>query len=206
MEEPFDLVIPRAADGDQPPAGTVYGLMVGGIYQGAVSVELIKEVTASQIAVIYIVKLIMTDPFMDAGGVDVLCDVAAEMDVDELKPFADSQHGLFFCHKTGQELELQDIEFSIHISGTVILLAEKGGCNVAAAGEKQVGGMVCGLRMEGGMTGDAKPFQGFFIVFCMPAAACDDYGWEKGHVAYSFCGGEALLYFMQKTDIGLKNI
>ena len=201
----LNYVIARAADRDKPFAGTVYGLMVGGVHKSAVSVELIEEITASQIAVIHIVKLIVTSPFVDVGGVDVLCDVAAEMDVDELKPFADAKHGLFLCHKTGEKLKLQNVKLGVHVSGAVICLAKKGRGNVAAAGEEQVGGLICGIGMKRGVAGDTQPVQRFFIVFCIFTAACNDHGGEKGHALTPFCDEETLLYFMQKLKIGLKN-
>ena len=101
MNQSFDHVIPGAADGDQSPAHAVYGLMVGGIYLGAVSIELVKEIAAAKVAVKDIVKLVASDPSVVFGGVDMLCDIAAEMDVDELKPFADTERRVFLCRKTG---------------------------------------------------------------------------------------------------------
>lgn len=47
MGQPFNHIIFRAADRNQPFSGTVYGLMVGGVYQSAVSIKLIKEITAA---------------------------------------------------------------------------------------------------------------------------------------------------------------
>lgn len=46
-----------------------------------------------------IVELVAADPFVVFGGADMLNDVAAEVDVDELKPFADTEHGLFCAVK-----------------------------------------------------------------------------------------------------------
>lgn len=181
VAQPFDHVVSCAADRDQSFAGAVYGLVMGGIYRSAVPIELIKEITASQVAVIYIVKLIAFDPFVDIGGVYVLCDVSAEMDVDKLQPFADAEHGLFLFHKTGEKLELQNVKFGVHVAGTVIRLTEKGGRNVSAAGEKQMGGLFRGLRTEGGTVGDTQPFQRFFVVFCIFTAACDDNRGKRRH-------------------------
>lgn len=45
--QPLDHVISGAADRNQPFSGTVYGLMVGGVDQSAVSIELIKEIAAA---------------------------------------------------------------------------------------------------------------------------------------------------------------
>lgn len=202
--QPFDYIISRAADRDQSFAGAVYGLMMGGIYQNAVPVELIKEITASQVAVIYIVKLIASDPFVDIGGVDVLCDAAAEMDVDKLQPFADAEHGLFLCHKTREKLELENVKFGVHIAGTVIRLAEKGGRNVSAAGEKQMGGLFRGLRTEGGTMGDTQPFQRLFVVFSIFTAACDDDRGKRRHGDSFLQLKKELLYLMQEPGNGLK--
>ncbi len=179
VNHPFNYAIPRAADGNQPFAYAVYGLMVGGVYSGAVSVELVKEIAPSQIAVKDRVELVAANPFMRIGGVNVLCDIAAEMNIDELKPFADTEHGLFLFDEAGEELKLQKVQFSVYVSGTVVRLAEKGGRDIAAAGEEQMGGMVCGLRKQKGTVGDAQPFQRFFVVLGSFAAACDDHGGES---------------------------
>lgn len=106
VNHPFNYVIPRAADGNQPFAYAVYGLMVGGVYSGAVSVELVKEIAPSQIAVKDRVELVAANPFMRIGGVNVLCDIAAEMNIDKLMPFADTEHGLFLFNKAGENLKL----------------------------------------------------------------------------------------------------
>lgn len=158
VNKPFDYVIPGAADRDKSPAGAVYSLMVCGIYLAAVSVKLIKEITAAQITVKNIVKLVAPDPFVVFGGVDMLCDVAAEMDVYKLEPFADTKHGLFLCHKAGKDFKLQDIKRSIDMKGAVVGLAEKGGCDVAAAGKKKVRGGVRPIGVQTDKTGNAQPF------------------------------------------------
>lgn len=46
-----------------------------------------------------IVELVAPDPSVGLGGVDMLCDIAAEMDVDKLEPLADTEHGLFCATK-----------------------------------------------------------------------------------------------------------
>lgn len=141
-----------------------------------------------------IVKLVMPCPFVGVGGVDVLCDVTAEMDVDDLKPFADAEHGLFLCHKAGEKPKLQKVELCVHVSGTVIRLAEKGGRNVAAAGEEQMRGPICGFVLKGGAVGDTQPFQRFFVIFCIFTAAGDDDGGERGHGG-SFLQWESVILF-----------
>ena len=180
MNQSFDHVIPGAADGDQPSAHAVYGLMVGGIYLGAVSIELVKEIAAAKVAVKDIVKLVASDPSVVFGGVDMLCDVAAEMDVDELKPFADTEHGFFLCRKTGKNLKLQDVKPGVHAVGAVVGLAEKGRGDVAAAREKKMRGVVCLTRVETDKAGNAHPSYCVCIVFGVLWTTGDQYG-GSGH-------------------------
>ncbi len=186
VHKPLDHVIPGTADRGKPFPDAVYGLMMGGVYDSAVSVELVKEIPLAQITAVDGMELIVTDPFVGIGGVDVLRDVAAEVDVNKLKALADAKHGLFLCHKTGEKLELQDVQFGVHIVGAVVCLAEKGGRNVAAAGEKQMGGLLCVFGGQQGAVGDAQTFQDFFIVLRIFTAACDDHRRKRGHRACSF--------------------
>jgi len=193
VSQPFDHVIPGAADRDKPFPYAVYGLMMGGVYLDAASVELVKEITPAKAAVKDIVKLIASDPSVDFCGVDMLCDVAAKMDVDELKPFADTEHGLFLCRKPGKDVKLQDIQFRIDAVGAVVRLAEKGGRDVTTAREKQVGG---GVRLAGIQTdekGNVQFHQGVFIVLGVLGAAGDQYG-GIGHDGVPSFGGVTLFY------------
>lgn len=106
MDKSLDHVVTGAADGDQPFAGMVYCLVVGGVYPDAVSVELIKEITSAKITVKDIVELIAADPPVGLGGVDMLRDVAAEMDVDELQSFADAEDRFSIRDEAGQGFQL----------------------------------------------------------------------------------------------------
>ena len=63
------------------------------------------------------VHLILADPFVPIRGVDVLCDVAAEIHIDELKALADAEHGLFFRRKKGEGLKLQNVQLGVDVSG-----------------------------------------------------------------------------------------
>ncbi len=176
VDKPLNHVIPGAADRDKPLACAVYRLMVGGVYFGAAAVELVKEIAPSEITVKNIVKLVAPDPFVGFGGIDMLRDVAAEMDVDELEPFADAENGLFLCRETGKDLKLQDIQFCVDVAGAVVGLTEKGGCDVAAAGEQKV----CGIVRLGGIhadkAGNAHPSYNIFIVSGVLGTTGDQYG------------------------------
>ncbi len=173
MDQPFDYVIPGAADGYKSLACTVYRLMVGGVYLGARPVELVKEIAPAEIAVKNIVELVAPDPSVGLGGVDMLCDIAAEMDVDKLEPLADTEHGLFLRHETGKDGKLQDIKLRVDVAGAVVVLSEKGGCDITAAGEKKVGGGVCLTGIQTDHAGDAQSFYHVFIVFCIPGTPGD---------------------------------
>ncbi len=176
VNQTFDHIVPGTADRDKPFACAVYGLMVGGVYLDVCSVELVKEITSAQVAVKDIVELVAPDPFVVLGGVDMLSDVAAEMDVDELKPFADTEHGLFLCRKAGKYFKLQDVKFCVDMAGTVVGLAEKGGRNVVASREKQMCRCVCSPGIQAGKKGNIQLYQGVFVVFCAFRAACNEYG------------------------------
>ena len=190
VSQSFDHIIYGTADRDQPVAHAACGLMVGGIYHGACAVELIKEIQTAQFTAPYGMKLVAVLPFVRVGGVDVLYYVAAEMHVDQLQSLTDAQHGLFLCHKTGKKPQLQDIKLGINVSGTAVFLTEKGGRYVAAAGEKQMGGLTGGFGIEDGAVENAPPFQRLFLVFCIFASACDYHRRLRGHGAGSFCGGK----------------
>lgn len=140
MEQSFYHIVSGAAGAAKPFPQMVHRLVMGGIDQCTVAVELIKKVAAVQGAVIDIVQLIPADPFMMVGGLDVLYDITAEMHIDDLKALADSQHRLFLCYKEGEGLELQDIQLRIDSVGAVIRLAEKGGRDITAAGKDEVCG------------------------------------------------------------------
>lgn len=176
MDKPLDHVIPGAADRDQSSACAVYRLMVGGVYFVAVSVELVKEIAPSEIAVKNIVKLVAPDPSVGFGGVDMLRDVTAEMDVDELEPFADAENGLFLCRETGKDLKLQDIQFCVDVAGAVVGLTEKGRRDVAAAGEQKMCGVVRPSGIHADRAGNAHPFYDIFIVSGVLGTTGDQYG------------------------------
>ncbi len=109
VDNALDHVVSGAADRDKTSAHAVNGLMVGGIYLDAAPVELVKVIAAAEITVKNIVKLVASDPFVGFGGVDMLCNAAAEVDVYELQPFADTEHGLFLCGETGEYFKLEDV-------------------------------------------------------------------------------------------------
>lgn len=197
VDKPFDHIIPGAADRDKPLSGAVYRLMVGGVYLGARSVELVKEITPAEIAVKNIVKLVAPDPSVSLGCVDMLRDAAAEVDVDKLETFADAEHGLFLRCKTGEDFELEDIQLRVDMAGAAVGLPEEGGRDVAAAREKKVGGVVGLGGICADKAGDAQLFYKAFIVFCVLGTTCDEYG-GSGHGGILSAGG--LLYFMRSVS------
>ena len=98
------------------------------------------------------------------------------MYIDDLKPFADTQHGLFLFDKKRKRLELQNIQFGVDLHGTVVRLTEKGWCDISAAGKKQMGRQRSFLWVQGDMVWNVKPPEGSFIVSGIFASA------EYGHI------------------------
>ncbi len=78
-------------------------------------------------------RLVVTDPFVAVRRLDVLFDRAAKMDVDNLKPLADSEHGLLLRYKFLKDPQLHNIKLGVDVAGAVIFLPEKGGCDISSA-------------------------------------------------------------------------
>ena len=127
------------------------------------------------------VHLIPADPFVPVCGVDVLRDVAAEVHIDDLKALADTEHGLFFRYKKREGLKLQNVQFGIDVEGAVVVLAEEGGRDVAAARQEQMGGSTGGFGIQSSVIGDAKSAQDVFVIFSIRGAAQNGDGGESGH-------------------------
>lgn len=184
MHQSLDHIVPGAADRNKVFPRAVYGLVVGGVYRSAVSIELIKEIQTVYITMIDAVHLIFTDPFVPVCGVDVLRDVAAEIHIDELKALADTEHGLFFRRKKGERLKLQNIQFRVDVEGAVIALPEKSGCDIAAARQEQMGGVLGSFGIQSGVMGDAQSAQNVFVVCGIRCAAKNGDGGESRHVGF----------------------
>ena len=127
------------------------------------------------------VHLIPADPFVPVCGVDVLCDVAAEIHIDELKALADTEHGLFFRCKKGERLKLQNVQLCVDAEGAVIALTEEGGRDVAAARQEQMGSSLGCFGIQSGVIGDAQSTQDVFVIFGIRGAAQNGDSGESGH-------------------------
>ena len=111
-----------------------------------------------------IVQLVAGRLLMEGGGGDMLRDRAAQMYVDELHPFADPQHGLLLLQKKGERLDLQNIQFGVDLAGAVVLLPEKGGRDVAAAGQDQMRRLIRFLDVQRRKTGNLRHTDCVFII------------------------------------------
>lgn len=181
VHQPFYNIIPGAADRKQILPWAVYGLMVSGVYQSAAAVELVKEIQSVYITMIHIVHLIPASPFVSVGGIDMLCDVAAEIYIDDLEALADTEHGLPFCCKKGERLKLQNVQLGVNMAGAVITLTEKGGRDVAAPRQEQMGGSFGCFGIQSGVIGDAQSSQDVFVIFGIRGAAQNGDRRKRGH-------------------------
>ncbi len=197
----FDHAVSGAADRQQIVSRTVYSLVMGGIDHSAHAVQLIEEILTAQIAVIDMVELVAADPFVIVCGDDVLKQIAAEMDVDELESLADAKNGFTFRDEARKRLKLQNIQCGIYMERAVICLPEEGGGDVASSGKEQVRGAVGGFRVCCSEVGDAHSIQGGFIVLRILLVAKDGDGWVFVHdsfpqyqnVTYIVCGAALLV-------------
>lgn len=184
MCDTFDYTVSGAADRNQAISQMIDGLMVSGIYHGAHTVELVKEIPAAQTAVIDMMKLVAANPFMTVCRDDILKQVAAKMYVDELETFADAKHRLGFRDKAGECFQLQNIEYGVHVEGTVICLAEEGGSDIAASGEEQMCRVDRFVRIGRSEVGYIDSIQCAFIVSGILFVAKDGYGWAFVHNSF----------------------
>lgn len=201
MYDAFDHTVSGAADREQVVSQTVYSLVMGGIDHSAHAVELIEEILTAQIAVIDMVELVAADPFVIVCGDDVLKQIAAEMDVDELESLADAENGFAVRYKVRKRLKLQNIQCGIYMERAVICLTEEGGGDIASSGKEQVCGAFGGFRVRCSEVGDACSIQGGFIVLRILLMAKDSDGWVFVHdsfpqyqnVTYIVCGAALLV-------------
>lgn len=106
VHDAFDYAVPGAAYREQVVSQMIDSLVVGGVYKGALAVELVKEILTTQTAVIDMVELIASGPFVAACGDDVLIQIASEVNIDHLESLADAKHGFDSFDKAGKRFEL----------------------------------------------------------------------------------------------------
>lgn len=182
--EPFDHAVPGAADRDQAVSHMVYRLMMGGIYQSAHAVELVKEIPSAKAAVIDMVELVVSGPLVALCGDDVLKQIAAEMYIDELESLTDAEHRFASFDEAGECFQLQDVQNGIHMERAVVCLAEEGGGDIAASGKEQMSRAVGGIGVGRSKVGDVHSIQGSFIVFGIRFVAKDGNGWAFVHDSF----------------------
>ena len=95
MDNAFYDAVMRLTDRNEFFTGMFNGLMMRGIDKRTVSVYLIEKIGAAASGMIYIMKTIIAVPLMCGGIFYVLADSAAEMYINDLKPFTDTKYGLF---------------------------------------------------------------------------------------------------------------
>ena len=100
-------------------------------------------------------NLVVAAVLVQGTGRQMLMNVTAEENIDQLHALADSKNGLLFQNKGFQDGKLEPVKSWINHTGTAVQLSEKLWVNVAAARQDQplVGN---GIRhMQGGHRCDA---------------------------------------------------
>lgn len=187
VHDPLDHIVPGTADGEKRKPKPVDPLMVGGVYDRAQTVELVEKVIPPQTAVIDRMALVVTGPLVDGGCFQILMDVAAKVDIDQLDPFADTKDGAFALHKKVEDLKLEDIQLGVDGAGAVVVLTEKGGCDVAAARKDEVVGGGSFFLAESGEYPCTKRTEGPFIILGVPASSGNDYIRLRRHDGWCSC-------------------
>ena len=187
VHDPLDHIVPGTADGEKGQSKPVDPLMVGRVYDRAQTVELVEKVIPPQTAVIDRMALVVTDPLVDGGCFQILMDVAAKVDIDQLDPFADTKDGAFALHKKVEDLKLEDIQLGVDGAGAVVALPEKGGRDVAAARKDEVVGGGSFFLAESGEYPCTKRTEGPFIILGVPASSGNDYIRLRRHDGWCSC-------------------
>lgn len=135
VDECLGTVISRAVlyDGDSG-AGSADGLVVGTVYRCPVSAEGIQP--ASRDCDDSMV-LVAVSVFVQSRRREILYDCAAEADIDDLHTLADAENGKPAADTQLKRLQLQDVKLRVNGAGAVVAFSEKGGSNVASAGQDQ---------------------------------------------------------------------
>ena len=187
VHDPLDHIVPGTTDGEKGKSEPVDPLMVGGVYDRAQTVELVEKVIPPQTAVIDRMVLVVTGPLVDGGCFQILMDVAAKVDVDQLDSLADAKDGTFALYEKVKDLKLEDIQLGVDGAGAVVMLAEKGGRDVAAARKDEVVGGGCFFLAESVEYPCTKGAESPFIILCVPASSGNDYIRLRRHDGWCSC-------------------
>lgn len=110
-------------------------------------------------------ELIFIDIPVGAAGGKILYDISAKIDIDDLQAAADAENRFSGLNKGIQNGELRPVKLRIYKEGALILLAEKPGMYISAAGKQQPVTAGSHLRVKTCDKGDAAGSEGGFIIF-----------------------------------------
>lgn len=112
------------------PADPSAALVVGAVDRAGGAIEPVKGRTRDSLCP---VKLILIGITVKIGGGEMLDDIPAEVNVDDLHPPADTQDGFSCPDKRVQYQELRPVQSRIHKEGALICLTEEVRMDIAAA-------------------------------------------------------------------------
>lgn len=112
-------------------------------------------------------------PVGSAGG-EILYDIPAKIDVDDLQAAADAEDRLAVQNKGVEKIELGLVQMRIDRDGTAIFLAEPVRVDVSAAGKQQTVAAGGHLRPEADHKGHAAGSERRFIIFGVFSDTCNE--------------------------------
>jgi len=136
-------------------------LMVGAVHDHGVPVQTVQKTVGG---IVYSMVLVGAQIAMAVSGGQILDDAAAQSHIDDLHSLTNAQNGKTALDAVFQSLQLQDIQLCVYGAGTVVMFAEKGGGDVAAAGKEQ---SLAGGQIADGQAGQVQnivPFQKSLII------------------------------------------
>lgn len=136
-------------------------LMVGAVDSQTAAIEHMQEGIMDNGGIMKLVPVLI---LMKCSFFHVLNDGAAEKNIDNLHPFADSEYRLMIAQSLFHGFKLDNVQFCVYIFRAVIFLPEKSGCNIAAARQKHAAAGGNPAWGKGGKTGNSQTGKGSFIV------------------------------------------
>lgn len=112
----------------------IHALMMGAVYHKPLPVKPVEDSVRQSEGLMVLISIRV---LMAASGWQILMDITAKENVDELHSPADTKNRLFFRYKGFQDRKLQSVKNRIKKTGTAVKLTKQDGIDIAATGKEK---------------------------------------------------------------------
>lgn len=169
--EGFDDAVGGALGDHKSRTDPAAPLVVGAVDRAGIAVEAAEDGAGG---IGHLMELVAAGIFVGGSGGEILDDISAKIDVDDLQAPADAKHRFFVQDESMEKIELGLIQDGIDGGGAPILLAKAAGMDVPSAGKQQAVTEAGFLRTEADSERNAKGGQGRFVIFGVPGDTCNE--------------------------------